>query len=261
MFATEPLTAAARKAVASLDKAKNRREMGVFKAEGTKCVLDTMDAFSVVCLYATAIWIDEHKELLSQYKCPVIKVTKADLERMTSLTTAPSVIALYRLPSPSELQASADDKLVLALDDLQDPGNMGTILRTADWFGIRRILCSANTVDCYSPKVVQATMGAIGRVKVEYADSLADRLQDYADGGINVYGTFLDGDNLYGGDIDAEGVIVIGNEGHGISPEVAKKVTHRLTIPDFGACKGESLNAAIATAIIVSEFRRRQIAR
>ena len=259
MFTDGPLTTAIRKTVAALDKAKTRRETGVFKAEGTKCVLDTADAFGIVVVYATAAWIDEHaRQLPPQAQRALQKVTHADLERMTSLSTPPEVIALYRLPDADLRPAEGDERLVLALDAIQDPGNMGTIIRTADWFGIRRILCSADTADCFAPKVVQATMGAIGRVSVEYVPDLALCLQDYASKGMAVYGTFLNGDNLYAADLRAGGVIVIGNEGHGISPEVEKKVTHRITIPNFGACKGESLNAAIAAAITVSEFQRQQ---
>ena len=165
-----------------------------------------------------------------------------------------SAIAVYEIPNYTLNLASLDGRLSLALDGIQDPGNLGTIMRTADWFGISDILCSHSTADVWNPKVVQATMGAISRVKMHYCD-LPEIMRAIR---IPIYGTFLDGDNIYGANLTAEGIIVMGNEGNGISDEVSKYIGHRLTIPSFshGNETSESLNVAIATAITVSEFRR-----
>lgn len=149
----------------------------------------------------------------------------------------------------------ADNELVLALDAIQDPGNFGTIIRTADWWGITTILAGTGTADCYASKVVQSTMGAISRVKIIYCD-LPETLDLIKS---PVYGTFLDGSDIYATRLEAHGVIVIGNEGRGISPVVEQRVSHRLFIPPYpkGRPTSESLNAAIATAVTISEFRRR----
>ena len=147
---------------------------------------------------------------------------------------------------------------MLALDDVQDPGNMGTIVRLADWFGIRDIVCSEATADCFNPKVVQATMGAITRVRVHYLP-LPGLLEKALSDGIPVYGTFLDGDDIYGAELSADGILVMGNEGKGIGPDVEKCVSRRLYIPSYpgGTATSESLNVAVATAVACAEFRRR----
>ena len=147
---------------------------------------------------------------------------------------------------------------VLALDDVQDPGNMGTIIRLADWFGIRDIFCSEATVDCFNPKVVQATMGAIARVRVHYVP-LPKFLQRMSSEGIPVYGTFLEGENIYDAELPATGVLVMGNEGQGISAAVGQQTTHKLYIPSYptDAETSESLNVAVATAVATAEIRRR----
>lgn len=246
------LTNRLRKVVASLDDAKARRETGMFVAEGTKCVLDTVDHFDCVWLFATAKWLGAHLLKLGDDK--LCQVTRADLERMSHFSTAPEVIAVYRIPEIKP--ATIAESLQLALDRVQDPGNLGTIIRIADWFGIKDIFCSAGTADVYNPKVVQATMGAISRVRVHYVD-LPEFLSK---SNVPVYGTFLDGDNVFTSSLSSSGIIVMGNEGQGISPEVAKRVSSRLTIPSYpvGSPTSESLNVGMATSIIVAEFRRRQ---
>lgn len=248
------LTNRLRKLVASLDDARVRREEGLFTAEGTKCVLDTLRHFDLQWLFATQAWIDRHHGEVKGYEPIVVK--RVDMERMSHLSTPPEVIAVYVMPPHDISELDTADKLVIALDRVQDPGNLGTIMRIADWFGIRDIVCSPDTVDQYNPKVVQATMGAIARVKVYYTH-LPEWLHDC---GMPVYGTFLHGDNIYTASLGASGVIVMGNEGKGISDEVAREVTCRLTIPSYpvGAVTSESLNVATATAVTVAEFRRRQ---
>lgn len=242
------LSAADRKLYSSLSTAKGRRETGLFMAQGTKCVIDTLGHFRLKALLATSSWVEHHR-----IETPVTIVKPADLERVSTLTTPPEVIGVYYIPET----CSPDlDALAIALDCVQDPGNLGTILRVADWMGVHTILASHDTADCYAPKVVQASMGAISRVKVHYCS-----LPEVLAGRDRVYGTFLDGGDIYRSDLAAYGIIVMGNEGRGISREVAERVTHRLRIPSFppGEATSESLNVAIATAITLAEFRRRSL--
>lgn len=251
------LTNADRKLYADLDRARTRRERGLFMAEGTKCVLDTVAHFRVHALMATASWLAAHAEALPAGVEP-IAVKAADLERMSHLTTPTEVIAIYHIPTEShdpDVGSVAADGLTLLLDRLQDPGNLGTIVRLADWFGVGRIVCSPETADVWSPKVVQATMGAVARVRCIYTP-----LPDYiaAHAGVEVCGTFLDGESIYATTLPRRAMLVMGNEGRGISPEVARLVGRRLLIPSYppGAATSESLNVAVATAIALSEFRR-----
>lgn len=247
------LTNALRKQIASLSETKHRKAFGLFKAEGSKCVADTIDYFDNEYLFATSQWIAEHAEIASRHSFTVVQ--RKDIERMSSLTTASEVIAVYRIPERSFDTEICKNQLVIALDSIQDPGNLGTIIRTADWFGIRHIICSKSTVDAYSPKVVQATMGAISRVNVHYCD-LTDIIDNIPD--TPVYGTFLDGNNIYHTPLTANGIIIMGNEGRGVSADVSSRVNRRLYIPCYpvGSETSESLNVATATAITVAEFRR-----
>ena len=242
--------------VASLGTSKGRREEKCFIAEGTKCVMDTIKHFSCRYLLATAQWIEKNGHELSGVN--PIAVRRADMERMTQLTTPTDVIAVYEIPETVLDESGLSEELTIVLDRVQDPGNLGTIIRIADWFGIKNIICSKDTVDIYNPKVVQATMGAISRVKVHYCD-LVELLKTHSD--IPVYGTFLDGDNMYNMDLSPCGFLVMGNEGQGISEEVGAMVSRRLFIPSYpiGSPTSESLNVSMATAIAVAEFRRRQM--
>lgn len=239
--------------VASLDERKHRRREGAFKAEGTKCVLDTLPYFSLRSLYATSEWIDEHPTLSRI----AVSTPRGEIRRMSSLTTPSDVIAVYDIPERTLPTDCARINLVLALDTIQDPGNLGTIIRVADWYGITHILCSNETADCYSPKVIQATMGSISRVSVHYGDLKEIFSMLSPD---NIYGTFLDGEDIDQISLASSGIIIIGNEGNGISSETERLVTQRLTIPSYppGRPTGESLNAAIATAITLSKFRSRR---
>lgn len=248
------LTNAIRKQIRSLDDTKHRRSLHLFKAEGTKCVLDTIDSFTLRYLIATYEWLNHNK--IDIDRDLVMQVSPKEMERLSSFSTASQVIAVYDIPDRSPDLRSLSGQLTLALDCVQDPGNLGTIIRTADWFGIRNILASCDTADMYSPKVVQATMGAISRVTVCYCD-LVDTIKSLPD--IAVYGTFLDGTDIYKSDLSPDGIIIMGNEGKGISDDVARLVNRRLLIPSFpeGRITSESLNVATATAITVAEFRRR----
>ena len=242
--------------IAGLDTRKGRKKTGLFKAEGEKCVADTLGHFPLELLVATSEWIDRHPEIPG-----AILAGPGKMREMSSLTTPADVIAVYRIPEPEPLP-EPDCGLMLALDTIQDPGNLGTIIRVADWFGVEHILCSHETVSCYSPKVIQATMGSISRIKLHYCnlpETLSAMKVKAAEIGMEfpVYGTFLDGDPIGEAHLMQQGVIITGNEGNGISPEVAATVTHRLLIPSWPAGRptGESLNAAIATAITLAKFR------
>lgn len=252
----QDLTAATRKLVASLGQTRQRRANGLFTAEGSKCVADILPHFKCRMLLATSAWLGEHAALVP-HGADVYKATRADMERMSQLSTPSDVIAVFQLPEPPE-PADATRQMVLALDRVQDPGNLGTIIRVADWFGIRQIVCAPETADAYSPKVIQSTMGAIARVRPLYMP-IEDYLKLFPDAPL--FGTFLDGENIYSSQLAGSGLIVMGNEGRGISDNIARLIKRRLLIPSYppGVPTSESLNVATATAVILSEFRRRMI--
>ncbi len=251
------MTKANRRLVASLATVKGRREHGLFVAEGTKCVLETIGLFDTIALLATAGWLESHTNVLTARPHDVTVVKRADIIGMSSMSTPPDVIAIYRIP-PERTSRPHPDTLSLALDRVQDPGNLGTIIRIASWMGINDIYCSADTVDLYNPKVVQATMGAIARVNISYCD-LPELLDQAVHDNIPVYGTFLDGTDIYDTQLTPGGIIVMGNEGNGISDTVAACIDRRLLIPSYppGRPCVESLNVSMATAIVTAEFRRR----
>lgn len=235
------------KSIRSLSSKKFRDESGLFVVEGEKMVSEAMDSrFEVVKVYRRE------------------EVGEETMSRLSQLTSPSPVLAVLRKPEDEPVRIQ--DGLYLALDSIRDPGNLGTILRIADWFGIRSVVATPDTVDIFNPKVVQSTMGAIFRVDFHYAD-LTAFAKDVLHAGGHVYGTFLDGRNIYSRELETGGdsptVIVIGNESNGISDAMAQLVSDRLYIPPFpqGAQTSESLNAAVATAITVAEFRRRAWAR
>ncbi len=186
----------------------------------------------------------------------VIMISTTEMERISFLQTPTNYFALVRIPQSINTYRVIEDEFTLVLDEVQDPGNLGTIIRLADWFGISTIVCSTNTADCFNPKVVQATMGAIARLKIIYCN-LQEVLKDARSKNIPIFGTFMNGDNIYTINLPRYGVLVMGNEGSGISKEIEPLVTQRLTIPSFKTENVESLNVAIATAICCSEFKRR----
>ena len=238
------------KYIRQLEQKKYRRREGVFVAEGTKVVGDLLLRYRPEAVFATADW-QAPAGITPQL------VTDDELRRISFLQHPQQVLALFPLPAnckPSTLNLELS--LSLALDGVQDPGNLGTIIRIADWFGISTIICSEDTVDAWNPKVVQATMGSIARVNIIYLN-LPDFL-DTLPADFPVYGTFLDGENIYTQQLTPNGLIIMGNEGNGISEAVRTKVNRRLLIPDFHqGPTADSLNVAIATAITCSEFRRR----
>ena len=243
------------KLINSLEQRKFRKETGLFVAEGGKTVQDLLD-LGLACtnIIATEEWLKNHK---INTTVTITVVTEDEMKKASFLRTPQGVLALFKQQIHEANLTAPEHELCLGLDNIQDPGNMGTIIRIADWFGIKNIYCSNGTVDIYNPKTVQATMGAIGRVKVHYTDlpQLITSLNNRAP----VYGTFLDGENIYSRPLSDKGLIIMGNEGNGISSECEKHIKERLLIPNYPAgCKtSESLNVSVATAIICSEFRRR----
>lgn len=243
------------KFIRSLEQKKFRKENGVFLAEGNKLVSDLSDFFKCKILVATQQWLDSNRNIIADEK---IYVEKDELSRVSLLKTPQDVLAVFEIPSYTLSMDCPRNELCLALDDVQDPGNLGTIIRIADWFGIKNIYCSHGTADAFSPKTVQATMGALARVKLHYCNikELISSLND-----VPVFGTFLDGDSIYNNTLSSNGLIVMGNEGNGISKEVAELINRRILIPNYpqGNETTDSLNVAVATAIVCSEFRRRQL--
>lgn len=224
------------KYIHSLEQKKFRNKDGVFVAEGGKLIGDLIG----------------HFELVEKYE-------GEDADKASFLETPQHQLAIFRQRKEAleSVNAEPQTSLCLALDDVQNPGNFGTIIRIADWFGINHIFCSEGCADLYNPKVVQATMGSMARVHIHYCN-LVDFISSLPTS-VPVYGTFLDGDIIYDRPLGQNGLIVMGNEGHGVSKEVAKLVTERLYIPNYpqGKETGESLNVAIATAIVCNEFRRK----
>lgn len=234
------------KLITSLQQKKYRNQHQLFFAETKKVIDEFLDAkFELVNLFTVDETLFPVVEANKMYA-----ISEAELKKISALKTPNECLAIFKMPKSSDL---IRDGLILALDDIRDPGNLGTIVRLCDWFGIETLVCSTETVDVYNPKVIQSTMGSISRVKIVYAD-LISFLQKV---NLPVYGTFMDGENVYNQDLIQEAVIVMGNEANGISPEIEALVTHKIAIPRFGKLqKTESLNVATATAITLSEFRR-----
>lgn len=234
------------KLISSLHQKKYRIAHQLFIAEGVKGINELLQSnFELEHLYVT---IDEFKSVSTTQKTVI---SDADLKKISALTTPNTCLAVFKIPKEKPV---LNKGLIVALDTIRDPGNMGTILRLCDWFGINQVVCSKETVDLYNPKVVQATMGSIARVNVNYLN-LKDFLETTS---LPIYGTFMDGEDLYNSEITNEGIIILGNEANGISKQIEELVTKRITIPRFGNLQQtESLNVATATAIVLSEFKRR----
>jgi len=229
-----------------INQKKNRHELGLFTAEGMKSVHELIEGGMVLkYLFATSEYENIfHSEAL-------ITVDAATLKKLSNLKTPNVVLGVFEIPQKPALIRKG---LTVVLDEINDPGNLGTIIRLCDWFGVDQLVCSNNTVDCYNPKVVQASMGSLSRVSIVYCDLEAFLKND----GRPVYGTFLKGNSIYLCNLKPDLILVMGNEANGISSGIEKLVTDRITIPGFGKeHKTESLNVATATAVILSEFCRR----
>ena len=244
------------KFIQSLKIKKIREQEKLFLIEGDKIVLEAIDSKQDIrLLCATESFMEDIDELgIGESIC----VTEQELQKASLMQSPQNALAVVEMPQLSFDISFIQGKLSLALDFVQDPGNLGTIIRLADWFGIRHLLCSENTVDCYNPKTIQASMGSIFRVDIHYL-SIPQALDEACQCSIPVYGTFLEGESIYDHPLSESGILVMGNEGNGISVEVAERIPQRLLIPPFNQKSSESLNVATAAAICCSEFRRRNI--
>lgn len=244
------------KQIHSLEQKKYRRQEGLFVAEGHKLVGELLVAgHTPTYLCHTEQWNSS-----TPISCPTDIISETELKCASLLQHPQQVLALFPLPHwELPTTETCRTKLVLALDGVQDPGNLGTICRLADWFGIEDIICSTETADIFNPKAIQATMGAIARVRIHYTN-LTEFLTEVASQDTRIYGTFLDGKNIYERTLTPHGIIVMGNEGKGISSDIESLVTDKLFIPNFPQDRPttESLNVAVATAITCAEFRRRE---
>lgn len=252
---------------AQLGSAKLRRKYGLFRAEGEKCVADTIGGFEVEAVIALKEWWE--RAMTSDIGSPAGRIagllasessdkrrvaTESELKKLSSMSNVPQVVAVYRLPAPCLPEFPLPDDLYLILDGVQDPGNLGTIVRTCHWFGIKAIFASRETADIYNSKAIQATMGSVRSVPVHYVE--LDELLD-ANPHIPLYATALNGENIYSVRLTPSGFIALGSEGHGISERIAGRVAEPLFIPPYdSADHSESLNVGIATAIVLSQFRR-----
>ena len=234
------------KIITSLSQKKYRKQHQLFIAEGKKVIEELLPNFDLEWLFCVG---DLNFKNVDKNK--VYQVTETEIKKISALTTATDCLAVFRIPEQEENQELKG--LIVALDDIRDPGNLGTIIRLCDWFGVETLLCSEETVDVYNPKVVQATMGSISRVHVVYGN-IVEILKTTS---LPVFGTFMEGENIYQKELPKEGIIVMGNEANGISSEIEKIAKNKISIPRFGKLQEtESLNVATATAIILSEFRR-----
>ncbi len=244
------------KRISSYKESKYRNQDKVFVVEGVKVVNELLNScFEIETICALRQWLDDNSKSIINKTNNIIEVSGDELKKISSFSTPNQVLAVVKTPSPKEVVFK--DKLVIALDQINDPGNLGTIIRIAHWFGIEDIICSENTVDQFNPKTIQSTMGSLFRVNVSY-HNLKSYLQnlpkDYP-----IYGAVVEnGENIYEKQVQKHGIIIIGSESHGISNEILPLINNPITIPNFSINqRAESLNASIATGIIVSEFRRR----
>ncbi|NJX16156.1 TrmH family RNA methyltransferase [Tamlana crocina] len=231
------------KLITSLKQKKFRQQHGFFVAEGIKTINELLQSsLKLHELFTT--------EPLNNNATKATIVSEKELKRISFLKTPNTALAVFEIPQPKPIKS---DGLIVAIDAVSDPGNLGTIIRLCDWFGIKDLVCSTDTVDCFNPKVVQATMGSITRVDINYVD-LEGFLKNYSG---PVFGAFMDGENVYSANLPTSGVLVMGNEANGISKGTESLVTEKIAIPRFGDLQAtESLNVATATAILLSEFRR-----
>ncbi|MBQ0737424.1 RNA methyltransferase [Aquimarina celericrescens] len=234
------------KLINSLSQKKYRQKNALFVAEGIKVIKELLNSnFELERLFSEAdLFFTENN------KMQLLEAN--ELKKITKLATAQTALALFKIPQKKQ---TITEDFIVALDGVRDPGNLGTLIRLCDWFGVKQLLCSKDTVDCYNEKVVQATMGSIARVEVIYGD-LAEEISKLD---LPVFGTFMNGENIYESSLSSKGILVLGNEANGISDEIKQLSKHQISIPQFGETKNtESLNVATATAILLSEFKRRE---
>ena len=235
------------KLINSLAQKKYRQQLGLFVVEGIKGINEFLNSdIELHALYTTESIFQTSDDL-------IFVISEAELKKISALKNPNTALAIFKIPEPKNIATNA---LIVGLDAIRDPGNLGTIIRLCDWYGINDLVCSDTTVDCFNSKVIQATMGSLTRVNVTYLD-LEAFISNYTE---TVFGTFMEGENIYTSNLPETGLIILGNEANGISETIEKAVNRRLTIPQFGRQKDtESLNVATATAITLSEFKRRTI--
>ncbi len=231
------------KLITSLQQKKYRDQTGFFVAEGPKVIAELLnEGLKLQSFFST-----DASQIVAENH---FHITETALKKISFLKTANTSLAVFEMPKPKPLQ---DSGLMVALDAIRDPGNLGTIIRLCDWFGVQQLICSEDTADCFNPKVVQASMGSLARVQIHYL-SLSEYFEKTE---LPIFGGFMDGKNVYSEKLPKDGIIVMGNEANGISEEIIQKITHKITIPRFGNLqKTESLNVATATAILLIELRR-----
>lgn len=232
------------KLINQLNQKKQRKKHQLFFAEGIKTVKELLDSsYELEVLFTTA-------DILFTEGSKTQLISEKELKTISSLTTPQTVLGVFKIP---DIQPNPKAKISIVLDGVRDPGNLGTIIRLCDWFGIKQLICSSDTVDCYNPKTVQATMGSLARVQVNYID--IEKFLSETE--LPIYGTFMDGKNIYRQNLPDQALVVMGNEANGITREIEKLITDRIAIPQFGKIKEtESLNVGTATAIVISEFMR-----
>ncbi|MFD0991515.1 TrmH family RNA methyltransferase [Mariniflexile jejuense] len=231
------------KLITSLKQKKQRQQHGFFVVEGVKTIKELLQShLKLHALYTTETFnIDAKVEVL---------ISESDLKRISFLTTPNTALAIFKIPKPKAIETNG---LVVALDAVRDPGNLGTIIRLCDWFGVKELVCSTETVDCFNPKVIQSTMGSIARVNINYIN-LTTFLKEAE---LPVFGAFMEGETVYKKRLPEKGILVMGNEANGVSKEIEAIITEKIAIPRYGDLQAtESLNVATATAILLSEFRR-----
>ena len=237
------------KQIASLKQQKFRKELGLFVVEGRKMTEELLHSdFEIVGVYATEAFLTDYPAFAQAET-----VTEVQMQQMSGQDTPPGILSVVKIPQQDEIKTTS--RLILALDGIANPGNMGTLIRTAEWFGIHDIVCSKDCVELWNPKVVQATMGSLFRVKVWESD-LAIYLHHAKDEGKSIYGALLEGENLFQMQAKPEGILVIGSESHGIRADVLPCITHPVTIPRVGDSMTESLNAAVAGGILLAEMTK-----
>lgn len=247
------LSKAKLKLIRSLDSKNARTEAGLFVAEGEKLVLDLLKTpLNCKFLAGSERWLTTNITKAAEF----FIADAAIMKQISFLATPSELLGVFEIPKV-QLEIDPFKDLYFCLDGIRDPGNLGTIIRTADWFGFHHIICSNDSVDAFNPKCIQASMGAIASVKIQYTD-LAELLNSYS-GKIPVYGTFMEGENIFSPQIIKNGLIIFGNEGAGISTSVIPYINHRLSIPSWGKKQAESLNVASSVAILAAEIRRKAI--
>lgn len=245
--------------VRSLSQRKNRHEAGLFVAEGARIVEDLLRSpMEIKTIFGTTDWLAKVRSTIPS-TIEIHQIDERELGRLSELQSPNGALALVAIPQTKFELGACEGKLVVGLEDIQDPGNLGAIIRLCDWFGIENIIASSSTVDCYNAKVVQATMGSIARVNVYYRNDFPELISRFARAGKHVYATTLQGEDIYQANLDPDALLLFGNEGNGLSSTVLECCTDRICIPSFNAnpLRAESLNVALAASIVCSEFLRR----